>query len=138
MEQKRSTFIDTFNQHNDRIWILDGAIGSMIQTCHLEEEDFCGNIFKDWPIKQKGNNDLIALTRPDVLRQIHRSYLEAGADIITTNTFSAQSVSQSDYKAEAYVKQMNEASARLAREEADRMNRLNRAYKPYIIHVARR
>lgn len=124
MEQKRSTFLDTFNQHNDRIWILDGALGSMIQTYNLKEEDFCGNIFKNWPVKLKGNNDLIALTRPDVLRQIHRDYLEAGADIITTNTFSAQSVSQADYHAEAYVKQMNEASARLAREEADRMTRL--------------
>ena len=109
---------------SERILILDGAMGTMIQRFHLEEDDFRGEVFKDWPVKLKGNNDVIALTRPDVLRQIHRQYLEAGADIIETNTFNAQRVSQADYKTEDYVVEMNRASVMLAREEADRMTAL--------------
>ena len=109
---------------SERILILDGAMGTMIQRFHLEEDDFRGDVFKDWSVKLKGNNDVIALTRPDVLRQIHRQYLEAGADIIETNTFNAQRVSQADYKTEDYVVEMNRASVKLAREEADRMTAL--------------
>ena len=105
----------------ERILVLDGAMGTMIQQFHLTEEDFRGETFKDWPVKLKGNNDVIALTRPDVLQSIHRQYLEAGADIIETNTFNAQRISQSDYHTEDYVRQMNEASVRLAREAADAM-----------------
>ena len=124
MLQKRKTFLEAFHADSNRIWILDGAMGTMIQTYKLEEKDFCGDIFKDWDVKLKGNNDLIALTRPDVLRQIHRSYLEAGADIIESNTFNAQSISQADYHTEAYVKQINEAAMQIARQEADRMTQL--------------
>lgn len=109
---------------SQRILILDGAMGTMIQRFHLEEDDFKGELLKDIPAKQAGNNDVIALSRPDVLHSIHRQYLEAGADIITTNTFNAQRISQSDYATEAFVKQMNEVSARIAREEADRMTAL--------------
>ena len=104
-----------------RILILDGAIGTMIQQYNLTEEDFCGTLFTNWPVKLKGNNELIALTRPDVLHDICRQYLEVGADIITTNTFSAQRVSQADYQTQDYVEQINRAAARIAREEADRM-----------------
>lgn len=124
MPQEHNDFLHTFLSSSNRIWILDGAMGTMIQTFHLGESDFAGEMFKDWPVRLQGNNDLIALTRPDVLRQIHRSYLEAGADIIESNTFNAQRISQADYQTEDYVKEMNRASMRIAREEADRMTRL--------------
>lgn len=124
MPQEHNDFLHTFLSSSNRIWILDGAMGTMIQTFHLCETDFAGEIFKDWPVRLQGNNDLIALTRPDVLRRIHRSYLEAGADIIESNTFNAQRISQADYQTEDYVKEMNRASMRIAREEADRMTLL--------------
>ena len=82
MKDKTKSFYDTFRRDNNRIWILDGAMGTMIQRYHLEEEDFRGEKFMDWDVKLKGNNDIISITRPDVLREIHRAYLEAGADII--------------------------------------------------------
>ena len=80
-----------------RILILDGAMGTMIQKYNLREEDFRGERFKDIPGQMKGNNDLLCLTRPDVVADIHRKYLEAGADIIETNTFSSTRVSMADY-----------------------------------------
>ena len=107
-----------------RILILDGAMGTMIQRFHLTEDDFRGEVFSHWDRKLQGNNDVIALTRPDALRQIHREYLEAGADIISTNTFNAQRISQADYLTEDYVREMNLASAHIAREEADRMTHI--------------
>ena len=112
------------NLLSERILILDGAMGTMIQKYGLSEDDFRGELFKNWPVKIKGNNDVIALTQPEVLRQIQRQYLEAGADIITANTFSAQRISQADYNCEDYVVQMNRASARIARQEAERMTQL--------------
>lgn len=124
MKDTTKSFYDTFSRDNDRIWILDGAMGTMIQRYHLEEEDFRGEKFKDWDVKLKGNNDLISITRPDVLREIHRAYLEAGADIIETNTFNAQRISQADYHTGHLVKEINREAARIAREEADRMTRL--------------
>ncbi|MDY5767410.1 MAG: methionine synthase [Alloprevotella sp.] len=107
-----------------KILILDGAMGTMIQRYALGEADFRGEVFKDWPVRLQGNNDLIALTRPDVLRAIHRAYLEAGADIIETNTFNAQRISQADYHTEGHVGAINRAAAAIAREEADRMTAL--------------
>lgn len=80
-----------------RIMILDGAMGTMIQDYHLTEADFRGTRYKDKPGQMKGNNDMLNLTRPDIIREIHRKYLEAGADIIETNTFSSQRISQADY-----------------------------------------
>lgn len=117
---------------SQRVLILDGAMGTMIQRFHLTEDDFRGEYFANWAVKLKGNNDVIALTRPDVLRKIHREYLEAGADIIETNTFNAQRVSQADYKTEDYVVQMNRASVKIAREEADRMTTLT-PHKPRFV-----
>lgn len=108
----------------DRILVLDGAMGTMIQRYHLDEKAFRGGRFLDWPVKLQGNNDLISLTHPEILRDIHRQYLESGADIITTNTFSAQRISQADYHCESFVVEMNRAAARIARSEADRMTRL--------------
>lgn len=80
-----------------RVLLLDGAMGTMIQTFRLDEEDFRGTLLCDVAGQMKGNNDVLTLTRPDVILDIHRSYLEAGADIITTNTFNAQRISQADY-----------------------------------------
>lgn len=103
----------------DRILILDGAMGTMIQQYGLTEQDFRGDRFTDVPVMLKGNNDILSITRPDVIRDIHRKYLDAGADIITTNTFSSQRVSMADYAVEGYCREMNMAGARIARELAD-------------------
>jgi 5-methyltetrahydrofolate--homocysteine methyltransferase len=103
----------------ERILILDGAMGTMIQQYGLTEDDFRGDRFKDVPGQMKGNNDILCLTRPDVIRDIHRKYLEAGADIIETNSFSGQRISMADYHVEAYCKEINTAACRLARELAD-------------------
>ena len=80
-----------------RILILDGAMGTMIQDFHLKEEDYRGERFKTSKIPQKGNNDILSLTRPDIISSIHRDYLEAGSDIIETNTFNSNKISMSDY-----------------------------------------
>ena len=102
-----------------RILILDGAMGTMIQQYNLKEEDFRGERFAHIPGQLKGNNDLLCLTRPDVIQDIHRKYLEAGADIIETNTFSSTTVSMADYHVEQYVREINLAAVKLAREVAD-------------------
>jgi 5-methyltetrahydrofolate--homocysteine methyltransferase len=103
----------------ERIAILDGAMGTMIQRHRLEERDFRGDRFADHGLDLKGNNDVLVLTRPDVIRAIHRQYLEAGADIIETNTFNANAVSQADYGLEALVYELNLEGARVARAAAD-------------------
>lgn len=102
-----------------RILILDGAMGTMIQQYDLREEDFRGDRFADIPGQLKGNNDLLCLTRPDVVSEIHRKYLEVGADIIETNTFSSTRVSMADYHVEHLCREINLAAARLARALAD-------------------
>ncbi|MFO7935577.1 MAG: methionine synthase [Bacteroidales bacterium] len=109
----------------ERVLVLDGAMGTMIQQYELTEEDFRGERFRDHPSDLKGNNDLLSLTRPDVIREIHEAYLEAGADIIETNTFNATSISQSDYGTGSLVYELNFESARIARESADKYTRLN-------------
>ena len=106
-------------QINGRILVLDGAMGTMIQRYNLSEADFRGERFKDVPGMMKGNNDLLCLTRPDIIEEIHRKYLEAGADIIETNTFNATSVSMSDYPTENCSREINLEAARLARRVAD-------------------
>ncbi len=102
-----------------RILILDGAMGTMIQRHRLEEADFRGSRFRDHGRELKGNNDLLLLTRPDIIRAVHAAYLEAGADIIETNTFNATALSQADYGLEALVYELNYEGARLARQVAD-------------------
>lgn len=102
-----------------RVLILDGAMGTMIQRYKLVEEDYRGERFKDVDKLQKGNNDLLCLTRPDVISAIHREYLEAGADIIETNSFNGTSISMEDYGMESVVREINIAAARLARAAAD-------------------
>ncbi|MEI7864491.1 MAG: methionine synthase [Chthoniobacterales bacterium] len=103
----------------ERIVYLDGAMGTMIQQHKLDEAAYRGERFKDWPSDVKGNNDLLVLTRPDVIRGIHSQYIEAGADLIETNTFNSTTISQSDYGMEEIVPDMNLAAAKLAREAAD-------------------
>jgi len=103
-----------------RIVILDGAMGTMIQRHKLGEADFRGERFKDHPKDLKGNNDLLQLTRPDVIRGIHERYLAAGADIVETNTFGATKVAQDDYGLGAYARELNVAAAKLAREACDK------------------
>ncbi len=100
----------------EKILILDGAMGTMIQKHKLQENDYRGDEFKDHPMLQKGNNDLLSLTKPEIIKGIHREYLEAGADIITTNTFNSNRISMSDYGMESQVYNMNFRSARLATE----------------------
>lgn len=107
----------------ERILILDGAMGTMIQEYGLEEKDFRGERFASLPGQQKGNNDLLVLTCPKVIADIHRRYLEAGADIIETNSFSAQRISMADYHCEDYCRELNMAAAHIARQLADEYSR---------------
>jgi 5-methyltetrahydrofolate--homocysteine methyltransferase len=100
----------------ERILVLDGAMGTMIQRHQLTEEDYRGERFKDFPYQLKGNNDILSLTQPSIIRDIHLQYLEAGADIIETNTFNGTFISQADYHTEEFVYEMNRESARLAKE----------------------
>ncbi|MCW3786079.1 methionine synthase [Plebeiibacterium sediminum] len=103
----------------ERILLLDGAMGSLIQTYKLEEEDYRGERFKDYHMPIKGNNDILSITQPEIIKEIHTKYLEAGSDIIETNTFNATSISQADYDMQAAVWDINYQSAKIAREVAD-------------------
>jgi len=103
----------------NRILFLDGAMGTMIQRYKLQELDFRGEQFKDHRIDLKGNNDLLCLTRPEIITEIHTNYLASGADIIETNTFNANMLSQSDYELEHIVSELNQAAAQVARKAAD-------------------
>ncbi len=104
-----------------RILILDGAMGSLIQTYKLDEAGYRGERFADWPSDVKGNNDLLVLTQPQIIKDIHTAYLEAGADIVETNTFNATSISMADYGMEELTYEINKEAARLAREACDEM-----------------
>lgn len=110
---------DIQEQLKQRILVLDGAMGTMIQRHELEEDDFRGERFKDHQSSLKGNNDLLTLTRPDIIKDIHREYYAAGADIAETNTFSSTTIAQADYHLESIAYELNKEGARLAREVAD-------------------
>ncbi len=110
---------------NERILVLDGAMGTMIQRYKLEEEDYRGERFKNWEHPVKGNNDLLSLTRPDVIEAIHREYLEAQADIIETNTFSATTIAMHDYHMEELADELNFESAKIARKVCDEFTSKN-------------
>ena len=115
-----STLSTLHSQLKERVLVLDGAMGTMIQTYNLSEADFRGDRFDDFKGQMKGNNDVLNLTRPDVIADIHRRYLEAGADIIETNTFSSQRISEADYQLEDCAREMALEGARIARKEADK------------------
>ena len=103
----------------NRILVLDGAMGTMIQQHHLEEEDFRGERFKNHPVPLKGNNDLLSITQPEIILDIHRAYFKAGADIAETNTFSGTTIAQADYELEDCVYELNYQSAKLAKQAAE-------------------
>src|SRR5437868_10402029 len=99
----------------EKILIIDGAMGTMIQRYKLEEKDYRGERFKDWHKDVKGNNDLLSITQPQIVEEIHTKYLEAGADIIETNTFSSTSIAQADYDMQSLAYELNVAAAKCAR-----------------------
>ena len=103
----------------ERILVLDGAMGTMLQRYKFTEEDFRGERFKDWPIPLQGNNDLLSLTQPQAIAEVHRKYFEAGADIVETNTFSGTTIAMADYKMQDLVYELNYESARIAKEVAE-------------------
>ena len=111
-----------FSELNSRILVLDGAMGTMIQTYKLEEEDFRGDRFKNHEILLKGNNDLLSITRPDIIKDIHKGYIDSGADIIQTNTFSSTSIAMEDYGLQDLVYELNFESAKIAREVTDKFD----------------
>ncbi|MEP7128845.1 MAG: homocysteine S-methyltransferase family protein [Chitinophagales bacterium] len=109
---------------DQRIMILDGAMGTMIQRYQLKEADYRGGRFKDYPTDLKGNNDLLSITQPTIIRDIHEAYLEAGADIVETNTFNAQKISLADYKMESLAYEINLESAKIAKAAAEKFTLL--------------
>ena len=130
--QNTQTLTATLRQ---RILVLDGAMGTMIQSHSLQEADYRGQRFAQWKVDLRGNNDLLSLTRPDIISEIHKAYLQAGADIIETNTFNATSIALADYEMESLVTEMCECSARLAREAADHYNLLTPDQPRYVAGV---
>lgn len=123
MQHHSSTFTTLSNLLRERILVLDGAMGTMLQRYSFTEDDFRGDRFRDHGSPLRGNNDLLVLTQPDAIRSIHMAYLEAGSDIIETNTFSSTSIAQADYGLEHLVHELNVEAARLAREAADEMTK---------------
>jgi 5-methyltetrahydrofolate--homocysteine methyltransferase len=112
---------------NERILIIDGAMGTMIQQYKLEEKDYRGERFTDWHKDVKGNNDLLSLTQPQIIQAIHKAYLEAGADIIETNTFSSTSIAQADYEMQSLAYELNVAAAKCARKAIDEFSESSKA-----------
>lgn len=118
---------------SQRILILDGAMGTMIQQYSLQEQDFRGSQFAHVPGLMKGNNDILCLTRPDVIADVHRKYLDAGADLITTCTFSSQRISMSDYGVDSYCREINLAAAKIARDLVDEYNRKDSSKPRFVL-----
>src|SRR6478672_7881271 len=108
---------------NERILIIDGAMGTMIQRYKLTEPDYRGERFKDWPSDVKGNNDLLSITQPQIITEIHKQYLDAGADIIETNTFSSTAIAMADYEMQSLAYELNVAAAKCAREAVKQSGR---------------
>ncbi|MGA1776726.1 MAG: homocysteine S-methyltransferase family protein [Flavobacteriaceae bacterium] len=117
----------------ERILILDGAMGTMIQNFQLEENDFRGSRFKDHPCSLKGNNDLLSLTQPEIIKKIHKAYLEAGADLIETNTFSSTSIGMADYQMEDLAYELNYESAKIAKEIAQEFTAKTPHQRRYVV-----
>ncbi|OHU86499.1 MULTISPECIES: homocysteine S-methyltransferase family protein [Pseudoalteromonas] len=132
MPNKRAALTEALKQ---RILILDGAMGTMIQQYKLEEHDYRGERFKDWHVLVKGNNDLLSITKPEVIEQIHRQFLEAGADIIETNTFNATTISMEDYDMASVSREINLVSAQLARKLCDEFTTRNPDKLRYVAGV---
>lgn len=124
--------MDIREELKKRILVIDGAMGTMIQRYTLSEEDFRGERFKHHAHPLKGNNDLLSITRPDIIQAIHRQYLEAGADVLETNTFSSTSIAQADYHLESLAYELNFESARIAKEVAVEFTNLNPAQPRFV------
>ncbi|EMQ96376.1 5-methyltetrahydrofolate--homocysteine methyltransferase [Xanthomarina gelatinilytica] len=120
-----SIMSDIKQEIQKRILVLDGAMGTMLQRYKFTEEDFRGERFKDYPTSLKGNNDLLSLTQPEAIAEVHRLYFEAGADIVETNTFSGTSIAMADYSMEDLVYELNFESAKIARKVADQFTKEN-------------
>ncbi|HEX2740710.1 MAG TPA: homocysteine S-methyltransferase family protein, partial [Rubrobacter sp.] len=118
-EERQARLVEFRELLKQRIVLLDCAMGTMIQSYELSEEDYRGERFADHPGELKGNNDLLSITQPQIIRDIHEAAMEAGSDIIETNTFSSTSVAQADYKMEDLAYELNYEAARIAREAAD-------------------
>lgn len=117
---------------NKRIMIIDGAMGTMIQRYKLSEADYRGERFKDWHLDVKGNNDMLVLTQPHIIKEIHREYLDAGADIIETNTFSAQAVALADYDMQAYAYEISKEAAKVARQAVEEYEKDNPGSEKFV------
>jgi len=115
-----------------RILVLDGAMGTMLQRYNFSEEDFCGERFKDYTSPLKGNNDLLSITQPEAIAEIHQKYFEAGADIVETNTFSATSIAMADYNMEDFVYELNYESAKIAKQVANEFTKQNPEKPRYV------
>ena len=118
-----------------RILVLDGAMGTMIQSYRLAERDYRGARFGDHPVDLRGNNDLLCLTQPDIIREIHTAYLDAGADFLETNSFNATAISMADYRMESLVYELNVAAATLAREVANAFESRERERPRFVVGV---
>ncbi|WP_417669982.1 methionine synthase [Roseibium sp.] len=129
---KSDAFERLYDLAQKRILVLDGAMGTEIQQLKFDEAAYRGARFSDWPSDVKGNNDLLSLTQPDAIRQIHVDYLNAGADIVATNTFSSTTIAQADYGMEELAYELNEVSARLAREACDLVERQDPSRKRFV------
>jgi len=116
----------------ERILVLDGAMGTMLQRYKFTEEDFRGERFQDWPVLVQGNNDLLSIKQPEAIKEVHRLYFDAGADIIETNTFSGTTIAMADYEMEDLVYELNYQSAKIAREVADEFT-AKEPYKPRFV-----
>ena len=121
-----------YNELQKRIMILDGAMGTMLQDYNFSEEDHRGERFKDYPTPLKGNNDLLSLTQPEAITEIHHKYFEAGADIVETNTFSSTSIAMADYKMEDLVYELNYESAKIAKRVAEQFT-ASEPHKPRFV-----
>jgi 5-methyltetrahydrofolate--homocysteine methyltransferase len=121
-----------YNELQKRILILDGAMGTMLQDYNFSEEDHRGERFKDYPTPLKGNNDLLSLTQPEAITEIHHKYFEAGADIVETNTFSSTSIAMADYNMEDLVYELNYESAKIAKRVADQFT-ASEPHKPRFV-----
>lgn len=122
-------------QLKQRILLIDGGMGTMIQGYKLQEQDYRGERFANWHCDLKGNNDLLVLTQPQLIKEIHCAYLEAGADILETNTFNATTIAMADYEMESLSEEINFAAAKLAREVADEWTAKNPQKPRYVAGV---
>ena len=132
IQDKTQQLSDALKQ---RILILDGGMGTMIQERKLEEADYRGQRFADWHVDVKGNNDMLVLTQPEMIREIHEEYLAAGADIIETNTFNATTIAMADYEMESISREINVEAARLAREACEKYSALTPDQPRYVAGV---